>query len=90
MAVPLALGTRLQGTKQLRHRVAGTGSAGLPVLDPCGVDPNPLFALGSDRVEEADAFDEPSSAPAAAVRNHHMVEGPAFCAGTGESNFDHG
>ena len=60
------------------------------MLDPCGVDSNPLFVLGGYRVEEADALDEPSSASAAAVRDNHVVEGPAFRAGTGEPNLDHG
>ena len=60
------------------------------MLDPCGVDSNPLFAFGGYRVEEADALYEPSSASAAAVRDNHVVEGPAFRTGTGESNFDHG
>ncbi len=60
------------------------------MLDPCGIDSNSLFVFGGYRVEEADALDEPSSAPAAAVRNHYVIKGPAFGAGTGESNFDHG
>ena len=60
------------------------------MLDPCGIDSNPLLVLGRYRVEESDALDEPSPAPAAAVRNHHVVEGPVFRARTGESNFHHG
>ena len=59
------------------------------MLDASGIDPEPLLVPGRNRVEEADALDEPSPAPAAAVRDDHVIEGPVFRARTGESNFHH-
>ena len=59
------------------------------MLDTRGVDPDPLFVLGRNRVEETETLNEPSSAPAAAVRDDHVIEGPALRARPGESNFHH-
>ena len=59
------------------------------MLDACGIDSDPLFVLGRDRVEETEALNEPSPTPAAAVRDDHVIEGPALRARSGESNFHH-
>ena len=59
------------------------------MLDTRGVDPDPLFVLGRNRVEETETLNEPSSAPTAAVRDDHVIEGPALRARSGESNFHH-
>ena len=80
---------RLRGAEQLRYRVARLSTARLPVLDAGGVDTDPLFILGRDRIVEPDTLDKPSPTPAAAVRNHHVVERSALRARTGESNGDH-
>ena len=71
---------RLLRAKQLRDRVARPSTAGLPMLDACSIDPDRLLMLGRNGVVEADTLDEPSTAPAAAVRDHHVIERPALCA----------
>ena len=60
------------------------------MLDACSIDPDLLLVLGRNGVVEADTLDEPSTAPAAAVRDHHVIERPALRARPGESNRDHG
>ena len=80
---------RLKRTKQLGYRTARLSTTRLPVLDACGVDSDPFFALRRNRIEESKTFDEPPSPWAAAVRHDHVIERPALRARSGESNLDH-
>ena len=59
------------------------------MVDAGGIDSDPLLVPGRDRIEETETFYEPSTAPAAAVGHHHVVEGPALRARSGESNSHH-
>ena len=59
------------------------------MLDASGIDPDPLLVPGRNRVEETEALNEPTATSAAAVRDDHVIEGPALRARTGESNFHH-
>ena len=59
------------------------------MIDTRGVDPDSLFVLGRNRIEESQTFDEPSPPPAATVRHDHVIERSALRARSGESNLDH-